>query len=135
MSKTMDAQQEGQFDEMNERDREIQASIWALLFLVSELSLAVRTMHDVLLNRGSLLNEDTATIEQLSTDEERVRVSYEYVEQSFREKFERVMTAMNDPEAVAKHIAERATATRTIDLTDLPKPPGSTGEVSSEGDD
>ena len=102
----MEAQQEGRFDDIDERNKEIQASIWGLLFLVAELSLAFRTLRDTLQQRGALLPEDEAAINELSSNEERMRVAYAHIEKAFREKYVRVMDAMEDPEKVTRQVEE-----------------------------
>lgn len=105
MSKAMDAQMSGEFEEMSDRDKEIQASIWALIFLVSELSLAFRTLRDKLHERGALQPEDEAEINRLASAEERMRVAYAHIENAFQEKYHRVMEAMLHPEEVEQAVA------------------------------
>lgn len=76
MSDVMDAQHEGRFEDMSERDKEIQASIWGLIFLLSEISLAFRVLRDRLTERGALLPEDEALINQMASNEEHMRGAY-----------------------------------------------------------
>ena len=113
MSEAMDAQKAGKFQEMTERDREIQASVWALIFLVAELSLALRAMRDKLHERGALLPEDEAAINGLCTTEERIRTAYAHVENAFQEKYGRVMEAMLHPadveQAMQAHMDQEGT--------------------------
>lgn len=106
MSETMEAQRQGRFEEMAERDREIQASIWALLFLVSELALGVRVLRDRLQERGALLPEDEESMNELASGEERMRLAYAHIEQAFREKYARIMEAMENPEEVTRKVQE-----------------------------
>lgn len=102
----MDAQASGRFEQMSERDREIQASIWALIFLVAEMALGFRTLRDKLGERGALLPEDEEAINALASNEERMQVAYAHIEQAFREKYGRVLTAMEMPEEVTQHVQE-----------------------------
>ena len=121
MSSTMEAQESGQFEQMSERDREIQASIWALIFLVSEMALGFRILRDRLQERGALLPEDEAAINELASNEDHMRVAYAHIENAFREKYGRVMTAMENPAAVTNEVARRVQeqyTTTTVDLND-----------------
>jgi hypothetical protein len=94
MSDALKAQQEGRFEDMEGRDKEIQASI-----------------HE----RGALLPEDEEMINQLSSDEERMRRAYEHIERAFREKFGRVMDAMEHPAEVQAAVENMGVG---IDLND-----------------
>ena len=132
MTETADAQREGRFDAMTDRDREIQASIWALLFLVSEISLAFRSLRDRLTARGALLEEDEQIINELASQEDSMKMVYTHIERAFREKYERVLIAMSDPERVAREMdAKYTTAASTRQGSPgAPAPgPGSTGGV------
>ena len=117
MSKAMDAQKSGEFQEMTERDREVQASIWALIFLVADLSLAMRTIRDRLHERGALLPEDEEAINALVMNEEWIRLAYAHIENAFQEKYGRVMEAMLHPreveQAVQKMDQDRAMVSGT----------------------
>ena len=106
MSDVMDAQHEGRFEDMSDRDKEIQASIWGLLFLLSELSLAFRVLRDILRERGALLPEDEEQLNRLASSEEHLRVAYAHIENAFREKYGRVRTALDNPEAVTRIMEE-----------------------------
>lgn len=115
-SEALKAQREGRFEDMATRDKEIQAAIWGLIFLISEISLAFRTLRDRLTERGALLAEDEELINTLSSNEDRMKLAYEHIERAFREKFARVLDAMEHPDAVAEAVANRGGT--TIDLND-----------------
>ncbi len=115
-SEALQAQREGRFEDMETRDKEIQASIWGLIFLISEISLAFRTLRDRLTERGALLPEDEDIINELSSNEDRMRAAYEHIERAFREKFGRVLEAMEHPEEVTQAVQNRSGG--TIDLND-----------------
>ena len=116
MTETMKQQAEGRFQDMDERDKEIQASVWALIFLVAEISLALRTIRDKLHERGSLHEEDEQEINRLACDNERMRTAYAHVEKAFQAKYTRIMDAMLHPEEVTKEVEEEMKLRKLIDL-------------------
>ncbi len=134
-SKALKAQREGRFEDMETRDKEIQAAIWGLIFLISEISLAFRSLRDRLTERGALLPEDEELINTLSSDEGRMKLAYEHIERAFREKFARVQEAMENPEVVAQAVANRDGGT-TIDLNDpnVPMVSGTESEFQVDGE-
>jgi len=111
----MEAQAEGRFEDISERDKEIQASIWALIFLVSEMALAFRVLRDRLQEQGVLTPEDEQAINQVAAHEEHLRSAYQHIEGAFREKFTRVMDAMVNPDEVTRKVKESGI---TIDLNE-----------------
>lgn len=117
----MKAQEEGRFEDISERDKEIQASIWALIFLVSEIALAFRTLRDRLNERGALLPEDEEIINQMAGNDEHLRVAYNHIEQAFRQKYMRVIEAMEHPEEVTQAVREQYGVGEAIDLNDRPQ--------------
>lgn len=125
MSSTMKAQEEGRFEDISERDKEIQASIWALIFLVSEIALAFRTLRDRLNERGALLPEDEEIINQMVGNEESLRLAYQHIEGAFREKYLRVMAAMENPAEVTREVQKRYGAGEAIDPNGHPSPTAS----------
>jgi hypothetical protein len=116
MSKTMDAQEKGHFEEMTERDREIQASVWALIFLVAEVSLSFRVLRDQLVTKGVFTEADDGLINTLASKEDHVKQAYAHVENAFREKYGRVMHAMANPEEVERQVNATRGAGQTINL-------------------
>jgi hypothetical protein len=111
----MDKQSRGEYEQISERDKEIQASFWAMIFLTSEMALAFRALRDKLQARGSLLPEDNAAIDQIASSGENLRRAYEHIEHAFREKYERVRTAMDSPAEVTE-VVHKQQARETIDL-------------------
>jgi hypothetical protein len=105
-SETMKAQQEQRFADMNIRDKEIQASFWSLIFLLSELSLGFRAVRDQLRATGDLTEEGEKAIDAFATNEDNLRMAYEHVEQAFYSKFMQVREAMDNPEGVTHKVQE-----------------------------
>lgn len=93
-------QEQGKFSEMSDRDKEIQASIWAMLFMLSEVSLALRVIRDTLTQRGALLPEDEGTINATSSNLDKLELAYNHIEKGFREKFARIRYSMENPQEV-----------------------------------
>ncbi len=129
MSDVLEAQNTGLFDDVSERDKEIQASIWAMLFLMSELSLGFRALRDVLHTRGALQEEDEKIINELASTDERLQAAYIHIEKCFREKYGKVREAMDNPQTVTDKVENdyRGVA------VDLPEVPKTTVTSSEEG--
>ena len=119
MSEVLEAQKEGHFENMAERDKEIQASVWALLFLVSELALGFRALRDRLSERGVLLPDDETAINEAVTKTEALQAAYAQVEQAFQDKFHRVRMAMEHPAEVTQAVNEQTYGGTSIDLNDV----------------
>ncbi len=123
MSEVLEAQKEARFGDMEERDKEIQASVWALLFLVSELALGFRALRDRLNERGVLQPDDETAINEVTLKNESLQAAYAQVEQAFQDKFRRVRLAMEHPdevtEAVNQSANEQTYGGTSVDLNDL----------------
>jgi protoporphyrinogen oxidase len=95
-----------QGEQLTPRDQETQAAIWALLFLVSEVCLALRVLRDRLHARGALLPEDEELVNQAAANQEKMAQAYQQIEKAFREKFARVQYAQAHPEKVEQTMRE-----------------------------
>jgi chromosome condensin MukBEF complex kleisin-like MukF subunit len=102
----MQAQQERCFADMDIRDKEIQASFWSFIFLLSELSLGFRGLRDQLRASGDLTEEGEKSINDFAQNEDNLRRAYEHVEQAFYSKFMQVREAMDNPEVVTRKVQE-----------------------------
>jgi len=107
-SETMQAQQEKRFADMDVRDKEIQASFWSFIFLLSELSLGFRGLRDQLRTTGDLTEEGEKAITEFAQNEDNLRMAYEHVEQAFYSKFMQVREAMDNPERVTRQVEKDA---------------------------
>lgn len=114
----MEKQARGEFDQMSDRDREIQASLWSLIFLTSEMALAFRGLRDVLQARGALRPEDNAAIDKVASNGQNLQQAYEHIEKAFREKYDRVWQAMASPAEVTELMQGKFDIGRAVDLND-----------------
>ena len=105
-SEAMKAQQEQRFADMDIRDKEIQASFWSLIFLLSELSLGFRGLRDQLRSTGDLTEEGEKAINDFALEEANLRMAYNHVEQAFYSKFTQVREAMDNPAEVTRKVQE-----------------------------
>ncbi len=123
MGDVLEAQKEGRFSDISERDKEIQASVWALLFLVSELALGFRALRDRLNERGVLQPDDEAAVNEAVMKTESLQAAYAQVEQAFQDKFHRVRLAMEHPDEVTEAVNQTDTENTyggtSIDLNDV----------------
>jgi hypothetical protein len=93
--------------EITDKDREVQAAIWSLLLMVAELALGLRTLRNSLHEKKILGDEDEEALNQLLADQENLQNAYSYIEQAFIEKFQRVLTAVQNPTEVTREIQEQ----------------------------
>lgn len=103
----LEKQKQRKFESMSERDKEIQASIWSLLFLISEQALAFRMLRTRMIEKGVFDSEDEAWINQNTVVPERLQAAYAHVEGAFEAKYERARYALEHPEVLTAEYAER----------------------------
>jgi len=103
----LEDQKQGKFHHMSERDKEIQASIWALIFLASEQALAFRMLRNRLKDKGVLDDEDEAWINQNTIRPEALQAAYAHVETAFEAKYERARYALEHPEQLTAEYEQR----------------------------
>ena len=106
-SEEIEAAQKELYASVIKRDQEVQSAIWALLFVVADLSLAFRSLRDVLTERGGLLPEDEKKINTLAVGDERMQAAYAHLENAFNEKFSKLMEVAEDPEKVEKEMSQQ----------------------------
>jgi len=105
------------FQSMTERDKEIQASFWALIFLASEQALAFRMLRTRLAAKGILDEEDEAWINEQSVMPEKLQAAYAHVEAAFEAKYERARYALEHPEKLTAEYDERERMRRGYEST------------------
>jgi len=110
-------QREGKFDQLTDRDKEIQGSIWSLIFLVSEQALAFRMLRNRLQEKGVLDAEDEALINQGSIDPDKLQAAYAHVENAFNTKYDRARYALDHPEEVTTEMEQRERDRRGYEST------------------
>lgn len=95
--------------------QETQAAVWALMFMIAELALAVRSLRDQLHIRGSLVGQDEEVINGLATDLNRLQNAYKHMENSFSEKFHKILYSLQNPEEVTRQVEEAEKLARAKD--------------------
>ncbi len=113
----LEDQKQRKFESMTERDKEIQASIWALIFLASEQALAFRMLRTRLAEKGVLDDEDEAWINQNTIKPEALQAAYAHVEAAFEAKYERAKYALEHPEELTSEYEERERMRRGYEST------------------
>jgi vacuolar-type H+-ATPase subunit I/STV1 len=58
-------------------------------------------------HRGALQQEDEKVLNELSTKAEALKAAYQHTESAFREKFERVRFAMDNPNQVNQQVEQQ----------------------------
>jgi len=115
----LEDQKQGKFESMSERDKEIQASFWALIFLASEQALAFRMLRTRLAAKGILDEEDETWINQNTIMPEKLQAAYAHVEAAFEAKYERARYALDHPEQLTAEYEARQRAREGYSSTSL----------------
>lgn len=95
------------YEDLNERERQVQASIWALSFLLAELASGVMMIRKTLLAKGIITEEEDEEIARSVGDQENLNLMYRNTELAFMEKYQRIRFAHEHPEEVAHQMKER----------------------------
>lgn len=95
------------YEELDERQRQVQASIWALSFLLAELASGVMMIRRTLIAKGIVTEEEDAEIARSISSTDNLNLMYRNTELAFMEKYQRIRFAHEHPEAVAKEMKER----------------------------
>ena len=86
--------------------KEVQAATWALVLMLAEQALAFKALRDALTAKNVLTEEEQLEIEKMATNPDNVQAAYVYMETGFKEKFTKVIEAINNPEKVAEEVAK-----------------------------
>lgn len=95
------------YEELDERQRQVQASIWALSFLLAELASGVVMIRRTLIAKGIITEEEDEEIARSISSTDNLNLMYRNTELAFMEKYQRIRFAHEHPEAVAKEMKER----------------------------
>jgi len=95
------------YEELDERQRQVQASIWALSFLLAELASGVMMIRKTLIAKGIITEEEDDEIGRSIGDQDNLNLMYKNTELAFMEKYQRIRFAHEHPEEVARQMKER----------------------------
>lgn len=95
------------YEDLNERDRQVQASIWALSFLLAELASGIMMIRRTLIAKGVITEEEDEEIARSISSSDNLNLMYRNTELAFMEKYQRIRFAHEHPEDVSKEMKER----------------------------
>jgi len=95
------------YEDLNERERQVQASIWALSFLMAELASGIIMLRRTLIAKRIITEEEDLEIAKGISDQENLNLMYRNTELAFMEKYQRIRFAHEHPEEVARQMTER----------------------------
>jgi hypothetical protein len=95
------------YEDLNERERQVQASIWALNFLLAELASGVMMIRKTLIAKGTITEAEDDEIARSIGDQDNLNLMYRNTELAFMEKYQRIRFAHEHPEEVAHQMNER----------------------------
>jgi hypothetical protein len=95
------------YEDLNERERQVQASIWALGFLMAELASGVLMLRRALITKGIITEEEDEEMARGISDQDNLNLMYRNTELAFMEKYQRIRFAHEHPEEVARQMNER----------------------------
>lgn len=106
---------EEQYEELTEFEQQMQASHWAILFLLSETAAGFHILVDKLTAKGVLVEEDSKEMDEALLNIDYMQRNYVHIQRAFQEKYNRVRYAAQNPEEVTKFVKERKAGTDPVD--------------------
>lgn len=98
------------YQNLTERERQFQASIWTLNFLLAELAMGLLVLRQKLVQKGVLTQEEDDGLANTVLNPGNLQKMYENVELAFAEKYQKVRFAADHPEEAAREIEARRKA-------------------------
>ncbi len=95
------------YKELDEFSKQMQASHWALLVLISEIASGFHVLVDRLSQKDVIDDEDAKAMDKLLLDEEIMRGNYMQIQRAFQEKYNRVRYAAENPEKVTEYVKSK----------------------------
>ena len=94
------------YQSLTERERQFQASIWAINFLMAELAMGLLVLRQKLVQKGMLTVQEDEEMANTILNPANLQKMYENVELAFAEKYQKVRFAVEHPEEVARQVEE-----------------------------
>ncbi len=98
---------EDDFKDMTDEEKDKQAMLWSVLFIISDFAVSTRTIFEALVEKGVFTKEEYNEV--LGTMTRSMHAAgYNEIENLFRSKFDRIRAGMNDPEMVIREAKEKS---------------------------
>ncbi len=96
--------------------QEIQASLWSILFLLSEQNLAFQVLAAKLGEKEILDKEDENSMNAILRNQQALQGAYRSTEIAFKEKFEKTIFALENPGAVTEKVMGHTTTATSKEI-------------------
>jgi hypothetical protein len=97
------------YEQLSEREKQVQASFWGQLFLIAELATGLRLLRDKLIQKELLTVEEDQQLSQETINPETLREAYRNTELAFHDKYQRIRFSMENPGAVEEELQKGKT--------------------------
>jgi hypothetical protein len=103
------------FEGLDEFQKQMQASHWAMLFLLAETAAGFHILVDRLSEKGTLDDEDRQAMDQALLNIDFMKANYAHINNAFQEKYNRVRFAAEHKDEVSDYVRDREEGKATTD--------------------
>ncbi len=103
------------FRELGEFEKQMQASHWALLFLISETAASFHILMDKMVEKGMMNEDDAKSMDAALLNMEYMKANYLHIQKAFQEKYNRVRFAAENPEEVTEYVEGQQAGRDVVD--------------------
>jgi hypothetical protein len=103
------------FGELGEFEKQMQASHWALLFLISETTAGFHILMDKMVEKGVMDEDDAKSMDEALLNIEYMKSNYMHIQKAFLEKYNRVRFAAENPGEVTEYVEGKASGHNMTD--------------------
>jgi hypothetical protein len=102
------------YQSLTEREKQFQASLWTLNFLLAELAAGLLLLRQMLVQKGVMTEKEDDELATTVLNPANLQKMYENVELAFSEKYQKVRFAADFPDDAAREIEERRRAASNV---------------------
>lgn len=106
---------EEKYKELTEFEKQMQASHWAMMFLLSEVTAGFQILVDKLSAKGVLDKQDAKDMDAALLNSEAMQRGYMHMQKAFQEKYNRIRYAAENPEKVTEFVNQKKAGENPID--------------------
>lgn len=106
---------EEQYKQLTEFEKQMQASHWAMMFLLSEVTAGFQILVEKLSAKGALTEQDQKDMDKSLMDTEVMQRGYMQMQKAFQEKYNRIRFAADNPEKVTEYVNAKKAGNDPID--------------------
>jgi len=95
------------FNELDEFQKQMQASHWAVIFLISETAAGFHILMDKLVQKELVTEEDAKEMDAALLNIDYMQANFQHIQRAFEEKYNRVRFAAENPEQVVDYVEKQ----------------------------